>query len=439
MLKTTAADRRIWKIAGPSIAANCSAALIGLVDTWAIGHLPDPALLAAVGLGAFLTNFVYWMCGFLRMGTTGQVARAHGREDAEAIARLVLRALIVGLVLGVAIVAARYGLIALGLAFFDPPAGLAEPVTSYTQLRLIAVPAVLAKLAVLGLLIGTARAGLALALEVTANLVNAGLTVLFVVGLGLGIDGAALGSVAAEVLAAGLAVGLAWRILGRQQVLRAARHADLRRLRTLLASLGDDALLILRTLCLLAGFALFWRLSAQLGATAAAVTQVLMQFVQLAALALDGIAYAAEAEIGRSVGRADRGLYRQMLGRTTGWSLAFAAATSALFCLFGAAIVAFFTEHEAVRQAAQPVLPWAAAMPMIAVWSYQFDGVFIGLGAYGAMVASMALAFTVFGLASLAVGSAAGLWAAFALFMAARGLSQAALLPWLGRRRFGTA
>lgn len=430
-------NARIWRIAGPSIAANCSTALIGLVDSWAVGHLPDPTLLAAIGLGTFLVNFVLWGCGFLRMGTTGQVAQAHGADDVDRVARILVRAGLVGLALGLALLGLRGLIIDLGLGFFAAPPALDVPVRRYTDIRLLSLPAVLGKLAVLGFLIGTGRAGRALSIEVAANLSNAALTVLFVTHLGWGIAGAAWASVIAELLALLLASSFCLQLLGASRLARAATDRRLRRLAALVRSLGSDLLLIGRTLFLLGSFAWFWRVSAQLGADAAGANQVLMQFILLAALALDGIAYAAEAEVGRAVGRRDRALYDRMLRLTTLWALGFAAVTSGLYLLAGEAIIALFTDHPAIRQAADGVLLWAALMPLAAVWSYQFDGVYVGLTAYLPMLVTMGLAAAGFALAlALLPATNGGLWAGFTLFMGLRGLAQGLWLPALRHASF---
>ncbi|MBK5921422.1 hypothetical protein CCR80_10315 [Rhodothalassium salexigens] len=424
----TGAHARIWRIAGPAILANVSTALIGLVDTWAVGHLPDPALLAAIGVGAFIFNYLFWAAGFLRMGTTGTVAQAHGQDDQTRIARIVLRSLLLALALGALILVLRDALLAGALAFIDPETRLDGPIGTYFGIRIWSAPAVLARLVVLGLLLGTGRARTALALEVFVNLVNAGLTVWFVQGLGWALAGAAAASAIAEALSAVLGLALALALLGRAHLAAILRTPGFWRPRAFATLLSGNAFLLMRTLLLLSVFALIWKIGTGVSSTIAAANQVLLQFLTLAALALDGLAYAAEAEVGRAVGRQDRGLVHRMTAVTALWSALAAAALSATYALAGDAIVALFTDHASVRAAAGAHLAWLVAMPMVAVWSYQFDGVFVGLNAFRAMFATMALAFA--GFAAVALWAVPlwgnhGLWAAVTVFMGLRGLAQA--------------
>ena len=412
--------------------ANSSAASIGLVDTWAIGHLPDPVLLAAIGVGAFYFNYLFWACGFLRMGTTGMVAQAHGQSDRDAIRHITLRSLVVGLVIALVILATQRWLLALGNALVAPSAEQAEPIATYYTIRVWSIPAIFIKLTVLGFLIGTQRMKLALLLEVALNLCNALLTTLFVMGLGWGIAGAAAASLIAEIAVAGAALAVISRLLGARAMVRAIAAPGFLRWQRFRVLLSVNAYLFIRTLFLLSAFGLLWKLGIAQGGLDASANQILLQFLALSALGLDGMAYAAEAEVGRAVGLGDRAILDRVVRLTTLWSGAIALLYAALFWIAGDAMVDVFTGHENVRDLTREYLPWLIAMPIVAVWSYEYDGIYIGATAGRAMMVTMALAFAVFvaaGQVLLPRYGNHGLWAALTLFMAARGVLQAAWYP----------
>ncbi len=430
----------IWRIAAPAILANVSGPLVGLVDTWALGHLGDPLPLAAIAVGAFLFHFVYWSFGFLRMGTTGLVAQARGRHDGDEIAAIMQRAILIGLAVGVLMLLVReplFTLLARALAADPATTGLAE---GYWRIRILGAPAILLRLALVGALIGLARARAALVVELALNTINAALTAWFVADLGLGITGAALGSLIAEVLAAGIALVL---------VLAAERRARLQRWRTsrIRAALADgrallalatvNGFLFLRTLLLLAAFGLFWRKSAELGALTLATNQVLMNFPMLTSFALDGIAYAAEALVGATAGARQGVRMHATVLATAGWAVFAAGLATLAWALWGADLVALLTDIGDVRAAARDHLVWIVWLPLVAVWSYHMDGVYIGWSAARMMFATMGIAFVVYLRAVesfVAWYGIDGLWAAFLLFLLVRGVSQLIGYPFLARR-----
>ncbi len=431
---------RIWGIAAPAILANVSGPMVGLVDTWALGHLDDPRYLAAIAVGAFLFHFVYWSFGFLRMGTTGLVARARGRRDGDEIAAIAQRAMLLGLLVGVLVLLVQgplFALLSRALGADPATAGLAG---RYWEIRILGAPAILLRLALIGVLIGLARARAALVVELALNTVNAALTAWFVAGLGLRIEGAAMGSLIAEIAAAGLALAL---VLAAER--RAGMHrwrpARIRRAfadgRALLALARVNGFLFLRTLLLLAAFGLFWRRSAAFGALALATNQVLMNFPMLTSFALDGIAYAAEALVGAAAGARDRARMHATVLATAGWAVLAAGLATLVWAVGGERIVSLLTDIETVRAAARGHLVWVVWLPLVAVWSYHMDGVYIGWSAARAMFVTMAFAFAgyLWALERFAVHAGVdGLWMALLLFLFARGATQLVWYPFAARR-----
>ncbi|WP_188873517.1 MATE family efflux transporter [Iodidimonas muriae] len=435
-------NRRIWRIAAPAIAANISGPLVGVVDTWALGHLPDPAYLAAIAVGAFIFHFVYWSFGFLRMGTTGLVAQAHGAGDEARLLRIVLRSVVLGLGFAGAVLVLQTPILHGLFALLNPEAMEAELALRYCLIRIWAAPAILLRVTVIGYLVGIQRTRLALLIELMLNLGNAALTVYLVNVLGFGMEGAAVASLAAEVVAAALAVFVAMRLLGGPALLLAAKDRAFWHLSAFAKLMSVNGFIFMRTLFLLLAFALLWRNSAALGSTVLSTNQVLIQFLMLTSFGLDGIAYAAEALVGMAVGRHDQAALRQMVRLTTLWALALAVLYSVIFWIAGEAIIRSFTDIAQIRALAMGFLHWLIVMPVIAVWSYQFDGIFIGATKTAAMMWTMILAFAVYAVALLVLVPRFGnhgLWGAMMIFLALRGLGLALCYPWLVRNRIGEA
>jgi MATE family multidrug resistance protein len=434
---TSHPHRRIWAIAGPAILANSSAPLVGLVDTWAVGHLPGAVHLAAVGLGAVIFNYTLWAFGFLRMGTTGLVAQAHGRADVGDQVLTVLRACVLGLGLGLLLLLLQGPLLALALRAMAPPDAVAAITAEYFRIRIWSAPFVLVGYAITGVLFGLARVRTILGLQLLLNVSNAVLNVTFVIGLGMGVPGVAWGTLLSQLLMTAVAAWLMVRIYGAAPLLaglRAGRTWLLRGFRRLLLVNG---FIFIRTIFLMTALALIMREAAGLGTVAMAASHVVTQYMLLMALGLDGFAHASEALAGAAWGRRDRLEFRRWVVLTGVWSLVAALAYAAVFGGWGNGITALLTDIEPVRALTGTLLPLVAALPVVAVWCYLFDGVYIGATAAAAMMVTMGAAFVVY-LLVLGPMTAAwglhGLWGAVLVFMGARGVGQAAWYPVLERK-----
>jgi MATE family multidrug resistance protein len=434
---TGAIHRRVWEIAFPAILANSSAPLVGLVDTWAVGHLPGAVHLAAVGLGSVIFNFLFWAFGFLRMGTTGLVAQSRGQGDAAALGRNVVRSAALALLLGLGIWLLQAPIWQLSVAALAPPEDVADLTSAYFDLRIWAAPASLLVFTLTGVLFGLGRTTAVLVLQLVLNIGNAVLNVWFVVGLDMGVPGVALGTVIAQwasVLLGG------WLLL-REPALSGVLPALLDRATWVVAAFRPLAVLngfiFLRTVLLMVALTMIMRESAGLGETAMAASHVLNQYLLLISLGLDGFAHAAEAQAGAAWGRDDRAAFRRWVRASGLWAVVVSLLYAAVFWLAGDSITALLTDLQDVRAAVAAVLPLVAALPVVAVWCYHFDGVYIGATAARAMFVTMAIAFAVY-LAVLGPLTdrfgLAGLWAAVLVFMAVRGAAQAAWYPKLVSR-----
>jgi MATE family multidrug resistance protein len=425
---------RVWRLAGPMILSNVSIPLLGMVDTAVVGHLAQPYYIGAVAIGALIFNFVYWGFGFLRMGTTGLTAQAFGAEDSDELRASLGRAMVTAVVLAALLLALQGVVVRIALGVVDASPEVESLAGVYFAVRIWSAPATLANYALLGWFIGMQNTRVPLALLLVTNLVNIALDLLFVVGMGMNVDGVALASVIADY--AGVAVGLALAAAELKRhpgVWRAARLRDPQRLRQMLTVNHN---IFVRTLALIFSFAFFTAQGARQGDVILAANAVLLNFQTFMAYALDGFAHAAEALVGRAMGRAQRADFTSAVRATGQWSGLVAVGFCAIYALAGTHVIALLTDIPEVRRAAAVFLPWAVASPLVSVWSFWFDGIFIGATRAAEMRNTM-LAST-FGVYLPAwyllqpLGNH-GLWLAFLLFMAARGASMWAVFRRIDR------
>ncbi|TVP51534.1 MAG: MATE family efflux transporter [Halomonas sp.] len=411
---------RIWALAWPIILSNITVPLLGLVDTAVVGHLPDSRYLAGVTLGATLFSFLYWGFGFLRMGTTGLVAQAMGRESDSDVRNLLGQSLIIAFGIGALLIVFASPLITLGLWLLDGSEVATDLAREYAHIRLWSAPAVLANYAILGWFLGQQNSRVTLMILLLTNSVNIVLDIWFVVGLGMTSNGVAWASVIADYSALAFGGYLVLRQLAqleghflRERLLALTAYAAL---------FNVNANLFVRTLGLLFAMAFFTAQGARQGDTVLAANAVLLQFIMLISYALDGFAHAAESLIGRAYGRKDWGEFAATVRAAARFSFWTAGAAALLFALGGNALIALLTGLEEVRTTAALYLPWMVAMPLIAVWSYLLDGIFIGTTAVREMRNSIFIGLAAYLPAwwfSQGLGNH-GLWLAFMLFTLVR-------------------
>ena len=415
---------RVWRLAGPLIVSNVSVAVLGMVDTAVVGHLSDPAYLGAVAVGAVIFDFLYWGTGFLRMGTTGIVAQIHGRGDAEEMRSSLLHAGAVALAIAVLFLLLQAPVARLGVYLIGGSPDVRHFARVYVYWAIWGAPAVLAGLAIMGWLLGMQNAGATLIMAVTTNLTNVALDFLFVFGLDMNVRGVALASVLAQYT--GLITGLA---LVRRELRRHPGKwrrdllADWQRLGAMLVLNRN---IFIRTLCIIFTFAFFTHQGARQGELVLAANAILINFLLLISLGLDGFANAAEAMVGRAIGAGERHAFHDAVLSAGFWSLIVAAAFSLFYVLGGRPLVDLMTNLDSVRAVAYRYLPWIMVQPLVGVWCYLLDGIFIGATRGREMRDTLLVStFLVFlpawyGLRFLGNH---GLWLAMLLFFAARGLT----------------
>jgi MATE family multidrug resistance protein len=412
--------RTILAIAVPIMISNVSTPLLGVVDTAVMGRIPDPVYIGAVALGALIFNFVFWGFGFLRMGTTGLTAQALGAGDASEIRASLGRAVLIGCAVGAALIALQWPIRELAFALLDAGPRVDALARTYYDMRIWAAPATLINYALLGWFIGLGRAGMALALQLVLNLTNIALCLLLVLGLGMGVKGVALGTLLAEIIASVIGLGIAlkylYRIGGRWDFGRLLAADRMRR------TLAINRDIMIRSAALITVFAWFMTQGARQGEGILAANAVLMQFIAVSAYFLDGLAFAAEALVGRAVGAESRAGFVRAARMTTLWAAGIAAGISLALVLLGSMTIDILTVDPTVRMLARAYLPWAALGPLAGVWCFQLDGIFIGttrtVEMRNAMIASLAIFFAAWW--ALAAYGNHGLWASLYVHYAAR-------------------
>ena len=423
MTDTEVSHRRVLKIALPIVLSNATVPILGAVDTGVVGQLGQAAPIGAVGIGAVILSALYWLFGFLRMGTTGMVAQARGAGDAGEVSALLMRGLIIGGVAGAAIMVLQWPLFWAGFWLSPASAEVEGLARSYMGIRIWSAPAAISLYALTGWLIGMEKTRAVFLLQIWINGVNVALDIWFVLGLGYGIEGVAVATLIAEWSGLAVALFLCRSAFHGRQWRRWARIFDRARLRNM-AVVNSD--ILIRSVLLMGSFMTFLFLGAGLGDITLAANQIMLQFVEITAYALDGFAFAAEAMVGGALGAQNRSALRRSALLSTYWALLGAVLLTLFFALFGPWLIAVMTTSEPVRTESFRYFWWMVAFPLIGLPSWMFDGIFIGATRTRqmrlAMLQSTAI-YMVFLVVLVPTPGNHGLWLALMLFDVVRALT----------------
>ncbi len=426
-LLTTAQSRdytshaAIWGIAAPMVLSNLSVPLLGLVDTAVVGHLPEPRYLGAVAIGATIFSFLYNGVNFLRMGTTGVAAQALGRKQPEALCRALTEALTVAGAIAILFLLAQVPLRELALGLMAPDPAVRAEAVIYFDIRIWTAPATLATAVMVGWFLGLGNARAPLVIVLVINITNIVLDLVFVLGLKMTTAGVAYASLIAEY--AGALVGAkacAKELKTRDIALSFAGITSFQRAK---AYFSVNANLFVRTMALMMALFFLTAQSARFGTVVLAANAVLLNLQHVISYALDALAHAAEALGGRAVGANDKVALTTLVRRIFAWSAAIALAIALTFWFGGPALIGLLTDIPLVLETAETYLIWLVLSPIVSVWSFVYDGVFIGAtrsrDMRNVMVASAALVYLPAWWLTTSWGNH-GLWFAFTLFMFAR-------------------
>jgi multidrug resistance protein, MATE family len=417
--------------------ANLTTPLIGIVSTTAIGRLGDATLLGGVATASVLFDCIFWLFSFLRMSTVAFAAQSLGAGETREIRAILVRGWIVAALIGVGLVAVQIPLATLLLGAMGGSEGVTRAARTYFTVRIWSAPLVLANYVMLGWLIGQARARLALATQIAINLVNAAATVLLVLVFDAGIAGAAIAAVIAEAVGLLLGILIAYRLTEGKLDIPGASLFERAKLRRMFTVNRD---IMIRTAALIAVWLFFAAQGARAGDVMLAANAVLNNFLLISAFFLDGLANAAEQLCGRAYGARDRAAFSDAVRLVILWGMGFALAVTAVFALFGPGLIDIITASDDVRTAARNYLWLVAVSPMLAVFAFAYDGIFIGATWAREMRNLMVIALLIFLSAWLALRAFgnAGLWGALLVHYAARGGLQALRYPAMLKKSFAT-
>lgn len=412
--------RTLCHLAWPIILSNISVPLLGLVATSIMGHQPEARYLAAVTVGVTLFNFLFWGFGFLRMGTTGMTSQAFGRRDDTHMRQLLAQSVLLAGGIGLLLIMLSPWEIPLGLRLLGNTPDIAPLTHDYARIRIWAAPASLINYVLLGWLLGRQQARLAMWITITNNLISIAGMVLLVQWWDYRSNGAAWATLVADYATLVLSI---WLVVRQLRLMEGAwQWRSLRRLSPYLALLHVNGNLFLRTLCLLFAMAFFTAQGNRLGSVTLSANGVLMELVMLVSFAMEGFAQATETLTGQAIGARRWSAFGTVVKVCARLALLTALIACLLFWAGGAWLIGQLTDIEEVRVTACRYLPWVMALPLIAVWGYLFDGVFIGATDAKAMRDTVILSV----MAYLTCWwftqgfSNHGLWASFTVFMTLR-------------------
>jgi len=425
----TARHKQLFVLAIPMILSNITVPLLGMVDTAVIGHLDHAYYLGGSTVGAMIITCITWLCGFLRMTTTGLAAQALGQQNTQQNFLVLIRGLLVAFLIGIFFILLQSPYIDGALYLSGGSEYVQFYAKEYSEIRVWGLPAALANLVLLGWLLGNHKAKLVMWILIFTNVVNLTLDILFVLWLDWQVKGVAYATLIAEYASVMLSFGLiAYQY---KKVIKTSINDIKAKVFDKLAltsyfKLNRD--ILIRTLCLQSCFVFITFQGARLGDNVVAANAILMNFLLFISFGLDGIANAAEVMFGKAKGENNHKHLKEVFKVSLFWTVIFALIYSLFFVFSGHFIVRLISDIEAVVKYADQYLPWIIILPLVACWSYLFDGIYIGLTQAKAMRNSMVLStfgcfFPLWWLLKEYENN--GLWLAFSIFMIARGLTLA--------------
>ncbi len=421
-------DKQILRIAIPAIVTNITVPLLGLVDTAIVGHMGDAAYIGAIAVGSMIFSLVYWVFAFLRMGTSGMTAQARGKRDMQEVMRLLMRSVVVSLAISLVVIIFQYPLREMMLWFIGPTPDVRVLSVTYFNIVVWGAPAVLGLYSLSGWFIGMQNSSVPMLISIIQNIVNILTSLTLVYGLGMKVEGVALGTVIAQYAGLFVAMGLWWRYYRRMSRWKVSLMKE--KLTDWLVFFRVNRDIFLRTLFLVAVNLYFTSAGARQGAVILAVNTLLMQLYLFFSYFMDGFAYAGEALCGRYRGARNQEAYQQVVRRLFGWGVAMVILFSAIYIVGGMPFLRLLTDEPQVVEASREYVWWAYLIPISGVAAFVWDGVFIGITATRGMLLSSFVAAVIFFMGVIGLIDSMGnhgLWLSMVLYLATRGIVQTIL------------
>lgn len=419
----TRTDQQILHIALPSIVSNITVPLLGLIDVSIVGHLGAASYIGAIAVGGMLFNMIYWLFGFLRMGTGGLTAQAYGRHDLQEVTRIMLRSLSISLLLALALLLLQYPIRNIAFMCMDTSEEVRQLATLYFHICIWGAPATLGLYGFTGWYIGMQNSRFPMFIAITQNIVNIAASLFFVFVLKMKVEGVALGTLVAQYAGLGMAC-LLWLAYYRplRKYLRQKALFDRTEMKRFFQVNRD---IFIRTLCLIAVTVFFTSTGAAYGDVVLAVNALLMQLFTLFSYFMDGFAYAGEALTGKYIGAKDNQSLRLTIRHLFKWGIALSLLFTLLYGAGGKSFLGLLTNDTSVISASEEYIYWVLAIPLAGFSAFLLDGICIGATATHLMLRSMLVASASFFLLYYGLHDTLGnhaLWMAFIVYLALRGI-----------------
>ena len=421
-------NKRILGLAVPSIISNITVPLLGLVDVSIVGHLCSATYIGAIAVGGMLFSMIYWIFGFLRMGTSGLTAQAYGRRDLAEVILSFVRSVGIAFGLGLLLILLQYPILKVAFTLIDATPTIKELASLYFRICIWGAPAVLGLYSFAGWFVGMQNSRFPMYIAITQNVVNIAASLFFVFVWNRGVAGVAMGTLVAQY-AGLLMASLLWYGYYRRlwPKLNWKMLTDYEAMRSFFILNRD---IFFRTLCLVAVTTYFTSRGAEQGDVILSVNTLLMQLFTLYSYIMDGFAYAGEALTGRYVGAHNRADLERMIRALFAWGIGLALTFTLLYGIGGSSFLGLLTNEREVLNASSDYFYWVLAIPLAGMAAFLWDGIYIGATASRQMLYSMLVAsasfFILLGLLQQQMGNHA-LWMAFIVYLFLRGLVQTGL------------
>ena len=409
-------NRQVLKLAVPSIFANITVPLVGMVDVAIAGRLGEAALIGAVAVATMLFDLLYWNMGFLRVGTSGMVAQAYGRGDFAEAMRVFVQGIITSLIITVIIWSIQYLYVDLAFKFIEASPQVEELARSYYFIRIWAAPATLSLYVFKGFFIGMQNAVQPMAVDVAINLTNLAASLFFSLYAGWGFNGIAMGTVVAQYT--GLILSLIFMFTSYRKYFNLVNIRESMALGSIKKFFVLNSNLFIRSICFLFIYTGFTSLSAKYGDVLLAVCTIMMKLMMLFSYFIDGFAYAGEALTGRYIGARDKASLVKSVKVIFLWSLSIGALSTLAYMVAGEPLVRMLTDNVEVIEATGPFMLWLLVMPIVSCAAFTWDGIFIGATASVPIRNSMVYAVIAFYICYFALSGAIGVQALWVAYMA---------------------
>lgn len=421
-------NKKILQIAIPSIVSNITVPLLGLIDVAIVGHLGNPSYIGAIAVGGMLFNIVYWIFGFLRMGTSGMTSQAYGRRDLNEITRILVRAVATGFVIAICLIVLQYPIKETAFALIKTTPDVEHLANVYFMICVWGAPAVLGLYGFAGWFIGMQNSRIPMFIAITQNVVNIVASTSFVFGLGMKVEGVALGTLIAQYAGLFMAIGLWLHYYGRLKVRIHLKNSLQWEAMRRFFTVNSD--IFFRTLCLVAVTTFFTSVGARQGDVVLAVNTLLMQLFTLFSYIMDGFAYAGEALAGRCIGAGNKFALRRTIHSLFAWGAGLSLLFTLLYGIGGKEFLELLTNDAGVIRESQTYFYWVLAIPLAGFSAFLWDGIFIGATATRQMLYSMLVAsgcfFLIYYVFFPSMANHA-LWMAFIAYLFLRGVVQGIL------------